>query len=258
MSSIGTGYDLSATTFSPDGRIFQNEYALKAVDNSGTVIGIKCKDGIVLGVEKLIHSKLLVSGSNRRIGTADYHIGIACSGLLADGRHIINRATDEAANYRNTYRDAITGNHLADRLSLYIQAHTLYSSVRPFGASAIIGVYSKNGPQLFMIEPSGLCWVQNSVLIKKGYRGCVIGKGKQNAKTMIEKIDFENITAREAAKEVAKIIYAVHDEAKDKDFELELSWICDESKKRHTFVPKDIYDECVKYAKDSLNAEMED
>jgi 20S proteasome subunit alpha 7 len=62
MSSIGTGYDLSCTTFSPDGRIFQIEYAGKAIDNSSTAIGVRVKDGIVLGVEKLIISKMLERG----------------------------------------------------------------------------------------------------------------------------------------------------------------------------------------------------
>jgi hypothetical protein len=76
MSSIGTGYDLSVTTFSPDGRVFQIEYATKAVDNSGTVVGIKCKDGVVLGVEKLIPSKMLLEGSNRRIHAVHKHAGM--------------------------------------------------------------------------------------------------------------------------------------------------------------------------------------
>uniref|UniRef100_M1AAS8 Proteasome subunit alpha type n=1 Tax=Solanum tuberosum TaxID=4113 RepID=M1AAS8_SOLTU len=78
MSSIGTGYDLSVTTFSPDGRVFQIEYAGKAVDNSGTVVGIKCKDGIVLGVEKLIASKMMLPGSNRRIHSVHRHSGMVC------------------------------------------------------------------------------------------------------------------------------------------------------------------------------------
>jgi 20S proteasome subunit alpha 7 len=76
MSSIGTGYDLSASTYSPDGRIFQIEYASKAVENSGTCIGIVTKDGVVLANEKLVHSKLLVSGSNKRIFSIDSHIGM--------------------------------------------------------------------------------------------------------------------------------------------------------------------------------------
>ena len=75
MGSIGTGYDLSASTYSPDGRIFQVEYASKAVENSGTCIGIKAIDGIVLAHEKLVQSKLLVKEANNRIQTIDMHIG---------------------------------------------------------------------------------------------------------------------------------------------------------------------------------------
>ena len=67
MASTGAGYDLSPTTFSPDGRIFQVEYATKAVENSGTVVGIRCADGVVLGVEKVMLSKMLLPSSNRRV-----------------------------------------------------------------------------------------------------------------------------------------------------------------------------------------------
>lgn len=108
MASQGTGYDLSASTYSPDGRIFQIEYAQKAVESAGTVIAIKCKDGIVLGIEKLIDSKLLLNGdessTNRRIFTIDEHIGLATAGLVADGRHLANRAREEASNFNDTYR----------------------------------------------------------------------------------------------------------------------------------------------------------
>jgi 20S proteasome subunit alpha 7 len=248
MSSIGTGYDLSVSTYSPDGRVFQVEYATKAVDNSGTAIGLRVKDGIVLAVEKLVQSKLLVPGSNRRIQTVDTHVGIATAGLLADGRHIINRARDEAENYRESYRTQIPGKTIADRVGQYVQVYTLYSSVRPFGSSAIIGTVDKEGPQLYMVEPSGVYW---------GYYGCAIGKGKQVAKTEIEKLKLSELSIRDAVNEAARIIYTVHDDAKDKEFELELSWITNETK-RHQFVPKDIADEAERLAKDSLNEEMED
>ncbi|KAJ9088361.1 putative proteasome subunit alpha type-7 [Entomophthora muscae] len=76
MTSVGTGYDYSASTYSPDGRIFQVEYAHKAVENAGTIIGIRFKDGVVLGVEKLVQSKLLVPGSNRSILSVDEHVGL--------------------------------------------------------------------------------------------------------------------------------------------------------------------------------------
>lgn len=133
MASQGTGYDLSASTYSPDGRIFQVsrmvrcsadarfladdddvcadhrstlqiEYATKATENAGTVIGLKCSDGILLGVEKLVQTKLLVPGSNKRIFTVDYHAGVASAGLIADGKHLAGRARDEAISFRDTYR----------------------------------------------------------------------------------------------------------------------------------------------------------
>ena len=76
QTSIGTGYDLSNSVFSPDGRNFQVEYATKAVENGGTAIGIRCKDGVVLAMEKLVSSKLMKKDSNKRIATVDRHVGV--------------------------------------------------------------------------------------------------------------------------------------------------------------------------------------
>jgi len=243
MTSIGTGYDLSASTYSPDGRIFQVEYANKAVDNSGTAIGLRVKDGVVLAVEKLVHSKLLVPAANRRIQAIDRHIGLASSGLLADGRHLANRARDEAANYRDNYREPSPLKALADRVSLYVQAYTLYSSVRPFGCSTILGGIDKDGPSIYIIEPSGVFY---------GYHGAAIGKGRQLAKTELEKLKLSELTTREAVFEAARIIHLVHDDAKEKEFELELSWIGDETNGRHVPVPQDLFEEADRKAKELL------
>ncbi|OZJ02337.1 hypothetical protein BZG36_04592 [Bifiguratus adelaidae] len=248
MSSIGTGYDLSVSTYSPDGRVFQVEYAGKAVDNSGTAIGLRVKDGVVLAVEKLVQSKLLVPGSNRRIQAVDLHCGIASAGLLADSRHITNRARDEAQSWRDIYRTPIPAKSLAERMGQYVSAYTLYSSVRPFGSSTILGLMDIDGPKLYMIEPSGVYW---------GYHGCAIGKGKQVAKTEIEKLKLSEMTAKQAVVEAARIIHAAHDDSKDKDFELEISWISEDTKGRHQFVPKEIVEEAERLAKESLNDEMD-
>ncbi|KZT12831.1 proteasome subunit alpha type-3 [Laetiporus sulphureus 93-53] len=243
MTSIGTGYDLSASTYSPDGRIFQVEYANKAVENSGTAIGLRVKDGVVLAVEKLVHSKLLVPETNRRIQTIDRHIGLASSGLLADGRHLANRARDEAANYIDTWRAPAPLKELVDRVGGYIQAYTLYSSVRPFGCSTILGGFDKTGPALYVIEPSGISY---------GYHGAAIGKGRQLAKTELEKLKLAELSAREAVFEAARIIYLVHEDAKEKEFELEMSWIGDETNGIHRPVPKDLFVEAEQKAKESL------
>lgn len=243
MTSIGTGYDLSASTYSPDGRIFQVEYANKAVENSGTAIGLRVRDGVVLAVEKLIHSKLLVPGANRRVQTIDRHIGLATAGLLADGRHISNRARDEAANFRETYLAPPPLKKIVDRLGLYVQAYTLYSSVRPFGISTILGAVDKDGPALFVIEPSGVSY---------GYHGAAVGKGRQLAKTELEKLKLADLTAREAIYEAAKIIYLVHEDAKEREFELEMTWISDETKGLHLPVPDDLLKDADAKAKAAL------
>jgi len=243
MTSIGTGYDLSASTYSPDGRIFQVEYANKAVENSGTAIGIRCKDGVVLAVEKLVHSKLLVPEVNRRIQTVDRHIGLATAGLQADGRHIGNRARDEAGNYRDIYRSPPPLKTLAGRLGLYVQAYTLYSSVRPFGISTILGAVDKDGPSLYVVEPSGVFF---------GYNGAAVGKGRQLAKTELEKLKLAELSTREGVMEAARIIYLVHDDAKEKEFELEMSWIGDETNGVHLPVPKELFDDAESKAKAAL------
>ncbi|KAG6880303.1 hypothetical protein C0992_000080 [Termitomyces sp. T32_za158] len=219
------------------------EYANKAVENSGTAIGLRVKDGVVLAVEKLVHSKLLVPGVNRRIQTIDRHIGLATAGLLADGRNLSNRARDEAANYRDRYRQPPPLKTIADRLGLYVQAYTLYSSVRPFGISTILGTVDKDGPALYVVEPSGVFY---------GYHGAAVGKGRQLAKTELEKLKLSELTTREAVKEAARIIYLVHDDAKEKDFELELSWIGDETNGLHLPVPKELQAEAEAAAKAAL------
>lgn len=245
MSSIGTGYDLTAGQFSPDGRVFQVEYAQKAVENSGSVIAIRGEDGIVFGVEKIITSQLYAEGNNRRVQSVDDHIGGAVSGMLSDARAVVARARDEAADYRDVYQVPIPLKMLCERLGKYIHYFTVHGALRPFGVSILLGSWDEvNGPKLMEIDPSGTV---------RGYFGCAVGKGKQNAKTEIEKLDMGSLTCRDLVKEVAKIIYSVHDEVKDKHFELELSWIGKETNGKHQVVPKDLYDEAVKFAEEALN-----
>ncbi|XP_032497562.1 proteasome subunit alpha type-3-like [Phocoena sinus] len=147
MSSTGTGYDLSVSTFSPDGRVFHVEYAMKPVENSSTAIGIRCKDGAVFGVEKLVLSKFYEEGANKRLFNVDRHVGMAVVGLLADACSLADIAREEASNFRSN----IPLKHLADRVAMYVHAYTLYSAVRPFGYSFMLGSYSVNdGVQLPM------------------------------------------------------------------------------------------------------------
>lgn len=221
------------------------EYAIKAVENSGSVIALRGKDGVAFAVEKIITSKLYEEGSNRRVHSIDTHIGAAVAGLLSDARAVVNRARDECANFRDTYQVPIPLKSLTERLGKYMHYFTVYGSLRPFGVSVLLGTWdSVNGSKLMEIDPSGTA---------RGYYGCAVGKGKQNAKTELEKLNLSSMSCRELVKEAAKVIYSVHDEVKDKHFELELSWIGEETGGKHQLVPQALYDEAKKYAEEALN-----
>lgn len=248
MSSIGTGYDLSASQFSPDGRVFQVEYAQKAVENSGTVIGIRGKNAVVFAVEKLVTSKLYEPHTNKRIFNIDQHIGMAVSGIISDARQIVDTARLEAANYRAQYGLGIPLKYLNDRVSMYMHAYTLYSAVRPYGCAVILSAYENGEPQMYMIEPSGVSY---------GYYGCAIGKAKQSAKTEIEKLQLANMDYKEIVKESARIVYLVHDELKDKQFELEMCWVGAHTNGRIERVPQEIKTEAESRARQLVAEDSE-
>lgn len=251
MAGTGAGYDLSVTTFSPDGRVFQVEYAHKAVENSGTAIAMCCKDGVIFATEKFLASKMLVAGTSRRTFAVHKRAGMAIAGLLPDARQIVNRGQEEARSYLNAYCEEIPPAILAERLGLFMHAYTLYWSIRPFGCSVLLGCVDKDTkePSLFCVEPSGLAFK---------YRGTAVGKGKQAAKTEIEKLLAapEGITCEQALVHVAKILHKVHDE-KDRTFELECSWICPASNYEHKLVPAEPLKVAETEAKRLLEAEEE-
>ncbi|XP_001945150.1 proteasome subunit alpha type-3-like [Acyrthosiphon pisum] len=245
MSSIGTGYDLSAPQILPDGRVFQVKYAFKAIKNSGTAIVLCGSDGVVFAVVRLVKSKLYEDCTGKRLFSVEDHIGMAVGGSTADASAILNVAREEARSYRQNYSMPISLEYLNERVSEYLRIHTLYSYIRPFGCTVIIGSYDpQDGPQMYMIDPAGVSF---------GYFGCAIGEAKQTAQTEIEKLNLNTMTCKELIKEAVKIIYMVHDELKDKQFELELSWVGSHTNGKHEEVSKEVFDDALKYAKASLD-----
>ena len=242
-------YDYSCGTFSPDGHIFQTEYAQKAVALHGTAIGIKCNDGILLAVEKPQSSKLLVPGSNRRVFGADKHVGIACTGVSADGRQLVNRAREEAANFLSTYGSPAVPSVLANRLSLFVHYFTIHGALRPFGATALMAAYDEDvkKAELYMVEPSGDC---------VRYFACAAGKGAQAARTELEKIltkrNETGITCAEAIDETARILHTIRDPNKDKPFELEMGWLTEANDHKWALVPDDVVKAADAKAKEGL------
>jgi len=213
---MGSGYDLSVSTVSPDGRVFQVEYAQKAIDNSGTSIAFVCKDGIVFGQEKFRQNERLERGTNSHMHRISKSAGICFGGIKADGRQLVQRAREECKGYKNIWKTEMPGSILSDRLGLFVHAYTLGWSVRPFGSSIFLGVKSEHqdAAELYSIDPSGACY---------RYHGVAVGKGRQVAKVEMEKLNLSELTIDEALVEMCRILKLAHEESKDRLMEMELS-----------------------------------
>lgn len=163
----GLGYDRGSTIFSPDGRLFQVEYAIEAVKRGTTAIGIKTKEGCCLTIEKRLHTTLVEKEMVKKIFAIDSHIACGIAGLTADAHVLVNQARIQAQIHRITYNEEITVEALTRRLANLKQMYTQHAGVRPFGVSLLIaGCDEMLGPQLYMTEPSGSYW---------GYRATAIG-----------------------------------------------------------------------------------
>lgn len=244
---MSLGYDYSCTTLSQEGRIYQLEYAEKAIENSSTVLGIVCADGVILASEKVRPSKTITSGSNKTISTVAPHIGIAICGHLPDGRNLVSRAKSEAQSYLKNYGVEITGRILADRIAQYVQAHTLYWSMRPFGAVVMISSWDTDRlPHLYMVEANGNCFE---------YFACSHGKGRQFVKTEVERDDFalKKKNSVDALYEAVKILIRSYEG--EKETEYDLSIISKDTNGIHEVIKGDRLKELISNAKTQIEAD---
>ncbi|MDO8554604.1 MAG: archaeal proteasome endopeptidase complex subunit alpha [Candidatus Micrarchaeota archaeon] len=181
-------YDRAITVFSPDGRLFQVEYAKEAVKRGATAIGIATRDGVVLVAFKSIHSKLVVPDSLKKVFDIDSHISVTASGLIADARRLVDVARNESQRHRITYNEAPTVESISRSVCDLMQVYTQYGGIRPFGVSLLIaGVDEK--PRLYEAEPSGAM---------TAYKADSIGSGKKEVDEILEKNYRESMTLEEA------------------------------------------------------------
>ena len=171
------GYDRAITVFSPDGRLYQVEYAREAVKRGTTAVGIKAKDGVVLIVDKRVSSKLLEPSSIEKIFKIDEHIGVASSGLVGDARALVDRARVECQINRVSYDEQIGVETLAKKLCDHMQTLTQYGGIRPYGTALLIAGVSDGECRLFETDPSG-------TLLE--YRATGIGIGRPAAMKVFE------------------------------------------------------------------------
>ncbi|WP_254863189.1 archaeal proteasome endopeptidase complex subunit alpha [Halovivax gelatinilyticus] len=148
-------YDRGITIFSPDGRLYQVEYAREAVKRGTASIGIRTSDGVVLAVDKRIPSPLLEDSSVEKIHKADDHIGIASAGHVADARQLIDFARRQAQVNQLRYGEPIGVESLTKAVTDHIQQYTQVGGARPFGVALIVGGIEDGEPRLFETDPSG-------------------------------------------------------------------------------------------------------
>ena len=208
-------YDRAITVFSPDGRLFQVEYAREAVKRGTTALGMIYDEGVMLAIDKNVESRLLKGESIEKIFSIDDHIAIATSGLIADARRLIDNARVAAQQERYTYNEPIDVEILTRDLCDLKQAYTQFGGARPFGAALLIIGIDKSGEHLFETDPSGA--------FRELY-ATAIGSGKIEANEILEKEYKEDMSFDESMLMALKIFTKVGDK-KISDSTVDITYI---------------------------------
>lgn len=176
MSSQQSQYDRAITVFSPEGKLYQVQYAREAVKKGSSAVGVKCSEGVVLAVERRTESELVEPESYEKIYQIDDHIAAASSGMVADSRALIDEAREAAQSHHVTYGESMHTPVLVKRVADHKQQFTQYGGVRPFGVSLLIGGINDE-PHLYKTDPSGAYYK---------WKAAAIGSGKDEANKVLE------------------------------------------------------------------------
>ena len=196
-SAKSAAYDRSATMFSPDGRLYQVEYASKIVSAGTTGAACIYNGGVILGADKNITSKLMLPGSVEKLFKVDDHIAAVSAGLVGDARRLVQGARSRAQENIMYYDEPIHVETLAKEVSSLKQVFTQYAGMRPFGVAFIVGGVDETGPRLFETEPSGAL---------AEYLAVAVGSGRKETMEYFEKHYQPNLTREQAAQLVFKAL----------------------------------------------------
>ena len=191
MDMFGGGsrtYDRALTVFSPEGRLFQVEYALEAVRRGTLAVAIKSRETVCLAAQIKIPSTLMDANSIDKIFQVDEHIGVAISGLHADSRALINYARVQAQSFRLTYDEPVRLSMLVKAIADIKQQYTQYGGIRPFGCALFFIAIDGSGTQIYTTSPSG---------IYRSFKAYALGSGESSAREYLTENYKEDLTFEE-------------------------------------------------------------
>ncbi len=189
-------YDRAITVFSPDGRLFQVEYAMELVNRGATIMGIQCTEGVVLGSEENIEP-LEEAEYSWKIFKVDEHVAAAIVGLSSDARVLIDQARIYAQSNKLTYDEPIDVEVVTKRICDIQQMYTQHSGVRPFGVSLIFGGVDKTGAHVFGTHPSGTY---------RGYKATALGAGRETVLAVLKEEYRKDLNLEESTKLTVKCL----------------------------------------------------
>ncbi len=198
------GYDMTPTMYSPDGRIYQVEYAIETVKRGTLALGISTKEGIILAVEEKPRT-LQTKNITQKIFQVDFHIGIAAAGYIPDARVQVDGARFFSQGNRMTYDESVEIATVAKYLADQAHQFTQYGGVRPNGVAMIIAGIDQKGESIYITDPSGT-YVQ--------YSAIAIGNGSNDVNEFFEKFYNKDMSLEDAA---ALAIAAINLKAEKKD-----------------------------------------
>jgi len=190
------GYDRAITVFSPDGRLYQVEYAIETVRRGTIAVGVKCKDGIVIAVEEKPR-KLQISETAQKIFQVDDHVGVAAAGYIPDARSQVDNARFFSQSNKMIYDEPVEVETIAKHLADQCQQFTQYAGVRPFGVSLILGGVVNKESQLYLTDPSGTEILSGLKFAKNRWSAKDAGTLKVGRKSIIQK-EVHSVTTEQA------------------------------------------------------------